>query len=114
MFKHIMELDFEGWLYGLVAALIGGGASAVSGGIAVTMIDPKDFGASWKTIQLMGVTFLISGMMNAFYYLKDSPVPKRITETTQTTTTSQVIETKETVKEIKPAGAIVEPPTTKS
>lgn len=82
------------WLHGLFAALIGGGASAVSGGFANILVDPKDFnigsGGGWHLAQTMLVTFFVSGALAAFAYLKQSPLPTEsvevIEQTTKTTT----------------------------
>jgi hypothetical protein len=66
------------WLHGLFAALIGGGASSVSAGFANCIVDPKDFNAGGGLAHLgetMVVTFVVSGALSAFAYLKQSPLP---------------------------------------
>ena len=75
MLKRIRKLDLAGWFYGLVAAVIGGGSNAVTAGIAATIIDPKDFGMAWKTVQLMGMSFAVAAILSFFTYLAKSPLP---------------------------------------
>ncbi len=74
-----MKLDWKHWLLGLVAAFIGGGAGALSAGFSAAALDPEHFnlaGGLSQTIELMGITFLISGVVAAAAYLKQSPVPR--------------------------------------
>lgn len=71
-------MDWKNWLHGLVAAFIGGGASAVSAGFSATLVDPKDFNLSSGLAHmsvLMGTTFAVSGVLSAMAYLKQSPLP---------------------------------------
>lgn len=73
-----MKLSTKHWLHGLGAAFIGGGSSAVSAGFSVAILDPNKFNFSsgaWSLIQMMFVTFLVSGILTAFAYLKQSPIP---------------------------------------
>jgi hypothetical protein len=67
----------EVWARGLVAAFVGGGASAVSGGLALNWDDPKHFGTEHPghLLKIMFVMFVISGCLSAFTYLKQSPIP---------------------------------------
>ena len=69
---------FKIWVHGLVAAFIGGAASAIGSGFASMVSDPAHFnlGAGLgPTFRLMGSAALISGMITAAAYLKQSPVP---------------------------------------
>lgn len=76
-----MKLDWAHWLYGLVSGFIGGGASAVTSGLTAIGIDPEHFnlGSSPHGLRhvgaLIGATFLVSGGISAFAYLKQSPLP---------------------------------------
>ena len=73
-----MEKGTKLWLHGLFAALIGGGASAVSGGFANVIVDPKDFNTSGglgHLLETMAVTFAVAGVMSIVAYLKQSPLP---------------------------------------
>ncbi len=65
------------WVHGLVGAFIGGGASAVSGGIGAIVTAPNDFNVQdpKKLLTMMGITFLIMGLPSAAIYLKQSPLP---------------------------------------
>ena len=74
-----MKLDWKHWLLGLVAAFIGGGASALTAGVSAIGIDPDHFNLQHgmtHTLELMGTVFLISGAMAAAAFLKQSPVPR--------------------------------------
>lgn len=73
-----MKLNWAGWLYGLVSGFIGGGAGALGAGFAGVYTDPEHFspaGGVHHLLTLMGVTFLISGIITAAAYLKQSPLP---------------------------------------
>jgi hypothetical protein len=86
--KFFTGLAWGQWFYGLMAGFIGGGANAVSSGVAANFLDPNDFAmGSTKGLQLMGLTFLGSGVISAAFYLQKHPVPDIITQTTVTTVT---------------------------
>jgi hypothetical protein len=73
-----MKLDWQHWLYGLAAAVIGGGASAVTAGIGASMLAPGQFnlsGEGWNVFKLVSLVFAINGMITAMAYLKQSPLP---------------------------------------
>ena len=66
------------WLHGLGSAFIGGGAGAVTAGFTAAVIDPKAFNTGTQLkplLALMGVTFLVNGLLSVFFYLKQSPLP---------------------------------------
>jgi len=89
--KH-PKLDFDGWIYGLVSATIGGGASAVTCAVSAAMLKPEAFNLQAQlkdTLLLMAATFIINGALNMFFYLKQSPLPKIEEETTVTDTTTK-------------------------
>ena len=82
-------LDFGQWFKGLVAAFIGGGASAFSAGLSSMVVDPHDFTIySAKFWKLILGTFVISGLVPFFAYLHSKPVPdtKEVTNIKKTTT----------------------------
>lgn len=85
-----MKLDWSHWLYGLIAATIGGGAGAISAGFAAPMIAPGQFGVGgdpgWNNLKLMAAVFVISGIVSAAAYLKQSPLPAQIVTVTDTKT----------------------------
>lgn len=63
------------WLHKLVAALVGGGAAAVTAGVSVSLIDPHQW-ELLNLLKLMGVTFLLNGLMSVMMFLKDKPIPE--------------------------------------
>ena len=69
-----MKLNWNGWLYGLGSGFIGGGAAAVSAGVAEGFTDPQHADIH-HLFYLMGVTFLASGIFSAVAFLKQSPLP---------------------------------------
>lgn len=69
-----MKLNWGVWLYGLVAALVGGGASAISAGVAQSITDPTHADVH-HLFYLMGITFIVAGAIAAFAYLAKSPLP---------------------------------------
>ena len=70
------RLDFSDWLYGLGAAFIGGGAGAVSAGLGVSMLDPKDWNlGTGKLYALVGSVFVINGLLNMMAFLREKPLP---------------------------------------
>lgn len=82
-------LQWETWVYGLIAGFIGGGANAVIASTAVTMIAPHEFntGAQLHNLLLLvGFTFLGSGLLSAMAFLAKSPLPPLVTVTTTETT----------------------------
>jgi hypothetical protein len=87
-----MKLDWSHWFYGLAAAVIGGGAGAVSAGFAAPLIAPGQFGVGgdpgWNNLKLMFAVFVISGIVSAAAYLKQSPLPAQIASITETKTVS--------------------------
>jgi hypothetical protein len=87
------DLDFSEWFRGLVASFISGGASAVSGGITVSALDSKDYNFQTglpKLLTLMGVMFLVNGILSMMLFLRQSPVPSHKTVmTTEKTTVVQ-------------------------
>lgn len=69
--------SFQFWLYGLLSAVIGGSTTA----IAAKMVLPNaivDFNDMWKLA-------LTSGLINAAFFLKQSPLPKQSNGDTELT-----------------------------
>lgn len=80
MFKNV-----RAWIYGLFAAMIGGGASAVSSGVSGMVVAPETFnlsGGLGKTLKLMGATAVVGAATHVVTYLKQSPVPPPGDDTT--------------------------------
>jgi len=74
-----LKLDWEHWAYGLFAALITGGASALTAGFIAPALAPGQFNysgnAGWTNLKLMAGMFIINGVLGAAAYLKQSPLP---------------------------------------
>lgn len=88
--NFLTGMDWSGWLYGLLAGAIGGGATAVYGAMAATMVDSSDFAfGSPKSLKLMGMMFAMSFIKDAALYLKQNPMPKVVTVTTVETVERQ-------------------------
>lgn len=84
-----MKLRWDKWLYGLGAAIIGGGSSAVVSGVSSMLISPTTFNINtWtgavKVFSLMGVNFCLSATLSMFFYLKQSPLPSEEAGNTET------------------------------
>jgi|WetSurMetagenome_2_1015567.scaffolds.fasta_scaffold787840_2 hypothetical protein len=89
MIQAMKKLDFLGWIYGLLHAVIGGGASAVIAGISAGLVAPKELAfGGMGSVKLMGACFVVNALLSAFMYLKDSPVPNVIESVTTTQTVS--------------------------
>lgn len=86
------DLDWGNWLYNLGAGFVGGGASAVVSGVTINLMDPGHFNPRTTDFYLIiGAMFLSNGLMSMFFYLKQNPLPSKITRTT--TTEKQVMPT---------------------
>ena len=77
-------MDFRHWIRGLVAAVIGGGANAVT----VIILDPINFNLFQGGATKLGMATLVSAIVSAALYLKQSPLPAEsvTVETTRTET----------------------------
>lgn len=89
----ISQLDWSDWFYALMNATIGGGAASVSGWLGA--IAAKDVGMDVPTMNFntLWIFWLSGSMASLFFYLKQSPLPKVVSETTTTAT----VTTKEVV-----------------
>lgn len=89
---HLLDnLDWENWLYGLFAGGIGGGATAITGGIAAGAIDSHFSLFSASSFKLMGLMFAMSFIKDAALYLSQSPLPKVKTVVTTTKVTDNTL-----------------------
>lgn len=71
-------MQWKKWLYGLAATIIGGGAAAVSAGLASALIDPQKLNVHsglHSLLEIMAVTFFIAALTHAMAYLSQSPLP---------------------------------------
>lgn len=71
-------LQWETWVYGLFAAIIGGGAGAIGTGFAQVITDPQHADIRHLLV-LMGTAFVITGLLSAAAYLAKSPLPPIVT-----------------------------------
>lgn len=72
MVKH-KKLDWQSWLYGLFAGIIGGAATSI-----VTIAGGQMVGAATFTPRQLITVGVISAIINAAMFLKQSPLPKVI------------------------------------
>lgn len=68
------------WLHGLVAAIIGGGAGAVTSGLTSMGFAPDKFNLSdvngiFRLLGLVGANFIVSGIFSMMFYLRQAPLP---------------------------------------
>lgn len=94
-----MKLDWSHWLYGLFAALIGGGAASVGTVGGAGYLAPGQFGvggnAGWNSLKLLALSFVISGVIATAAYLKQSPLPAQVLTVTDTKTETVSVTPKE-------------------
>jgi hypothetical protein len=67
--KYILR--WQPWLYGLISAGVGGGATA----IGAVVLDPEKFNFA-EGLTNIAKLFVLSGVVSAALYLMKSPVPK--------------------------------------
>ena len=70
------------WLRGLLAASISGISNGLTTGLSANMIAPSSFNMGdglVSTMQLVAVSSVISGVLGAAAYLKQSPLPPNST-----------------------------------
>ena len=82
------SLDLDSWVRGLLSAGISGGASAITGGIVVTGVDPQHYNFSaGKFWILVGTLFIVNAVVSMAKFLQAHPIPdiKTVTTTVQTT-----------------------------
>lgn len=87
---NLGDLDFGQWAYGLVAAFLGGGASAFAAGVANILNHPGEsiwHIEFWSTV---GTTFVIAGLIAMFAFMRNKPLPdvKQVIKTVETTATA--------------------------
>lgn len=83
-------LDWSDWLRGVISAFVGGGAGAVTSGIAVSMGDPQQYNMGTQKFYVLVVSvFLASGVLNMMAFLRNKPIPDVKTVTTTETVEHQ-------------------------
>lgn len=69
--------NWRTWLHGLFAAIVGGSSNAVT----LIIVDPLKFNMTHDGWKNLGTAVLVSGIVSAALYLKQSPVPPETTTT---------------------------------
>lgn len=86
------DLDFRGWLRGLVSAGISSTAGAVSSGFGPALADPHDFNIDHPLMMLKSaaVGAALCGIVSMAKFLSAQPLPgvKEVVKMTQTVTAS--------------------------
>jgi hypothetical protein len=90
------SLDWSQWLYGLMSAVIGGGAGAATAGFSANIVVPN-LNAT-QTLSIMGMTFVVSGVIAGLSFLHQQPLPSvtvaKTTETVKADSSGAVIASK--------------------
>ena len=68
-------MTWQVWLKGLVSAIIGGAANSVT----VMIVEPSSFNLQ-EGLSKVGTVALVSGLVAACLYLKQSPLPNSVTQ----------------------------------
>lgn len=83
-----MKLKWDVWLKGIIAAFVGGGASAIISGLTSMGMASDKFNLTstegfWRLVGLMGANFFLNGIISIAFFLKQSPVPPESTGNTE-------------------------------
>lgn len=90
LISKLSNLDVDGWLRGLLSAAISGGASAVTGGLVVSGMDPSHYNfQAGKFYILVGTLFAANAVVSMAKFLQSSPLPTTKIVTTTTAVTEQ-------------------------
>lgn len=85
----LRDLEWGDWIYALLNATIGGGASSVAGWMGAIGFKTAGLDVPQMNFNTLWI-FWVSGSGAAlFFYLKQSPLPKLIKETTTTLTVKE-------------------------
>ncbi len=102
MRQALSNFDWGNWLYGFFVSTISGGASAVYLAMVAGAVDPKNLPiGSSQSFKLIGLMFAWEFVKDAALYLKQNPVPRRITEATVVEEKPSGATTTTTIKETK-------------
>lgn len=63
------------WFRGLLAAFIGGGATALTADQGILFANRLGAKVEVLSLEALGIVFLSAGIYNAALYLKQSPIP---------------------------------------
>lgn len=83
-----MNNKTRSWLHGVIASFIGGGASAIVSGLTSVGFAPDKFNLSdlkgfGHLVGMMAANFIVTGLLSAAFYLKQSPMPPESTGNTE-------------------------------
>ncbi len=73
-----MNASTRHWLHKLVAMFVGGGAASLTSSSITSQLDPERFNLQtgfWRLVILMVGSFLVSGLLNVMFYLRQFPIP---------------------------------------
>lgn len=73
------RIQWRAWLWGIVAAVVGGAANGVITGFAAIGIDPQHFNLAAglsHTLKIAGVASGLSALLGLAFFLKQSPLPR--------------------------------------
>lgn len=93
MLDTAKKLDWSSWLRGIFGALISGGAGSVAAGFSTLVLDKQH---DVNVFEMMGITFLFSGVVSLAKFLQVTPVPDIVTVEVKQTTTAVVTQKTET------------------
>lgn len=98
----LRDLDWSDWFYALMNATIGGGAASVSGWLGT--IAAHEIGINVPSVNLntLWIYWLSGSATSLFFYLKQSPLPKVISDTTSTITVKETVTSNPSVSETQP------------
>ncbi len=82
---NLRTLEWDGWLYGLLAGIIGGGSAAVVNSAAIATVAP-DVVMRGGFYKIVIAVFVFGALKDAFLYLTKAPLPAvKTVETVKTT-----------------------------
>ena len=116
LFAAASTLDIDGWIRGLLSAAISGGASAVTGGLGVSGMDPSHYNfQAGKFYILVCTLFAANAVVSMAKFLQSTPLPtvKIVTTTVEVTEQGKAPpRTVTTIEEKKVVPVDAPPPTT--
>jgi hypothetical protein len=71
------SLNWSGWLRGVIGAFVSGGAAGIGAATAVTAFDPSHDIVGWTLSKVVGLTFVITGIVSLAKFLQSHPLPDR-------------------------------------
>jgi hypothetical protein len=85
--------SLDNWLHGLFGGIIGGAASAGSAWMGMACAKSAGVDVPALNFKALGIILLSSGLMSAFAYLKQSPLPEvsSVTVTKETVSVEQSV-----------------------